>query len=63
MSPRCQSCEHALVEVGEEVDPERVLLVQLVAISILHSIYGMGRRRVLQEDVPERQRRICTHNL
>lgn len=44
---------HLLVKVREEVDPERVLLVQLVAISILHSIQGMGRRRIFQEGVPE----------
>ena len=41
-----------LVEVGEEVDSERVLLVQLVAIGALHGVRGVGRGRVLQEDVP-----------
>ena len=42
-----------LVKVSEEIDPERVLLVQLVAVCIFHGIQGMGRGGVFQERIPE----------
>lgn len=41
-----------LVEVSEQVDAEGVLLVQLVAVSVLHCFVGVTRAGVLQEDVP-----------
>lgn len=47
---------HSLVKIREEVDPERVLLVQLVAVGVLDGVHGVGGRGVLQEDVPEEER-------
>ena len=40
-----------LVKISEHVDPEGVLLVQFVAISVLHSLLGLGGGQVLEEDV------------
>lgn len=45
--------QNSLVEIGEEIDSECVLLIQLVAISIFYSIQGMGRRCIFQENIPE----------
>lgn len=43
-----------LVEVGEQVYSEGVLLVQLVAISVLHCFLRVTWDRILQKDVPEK---------
>lgn len=48
--------QNSLVKVGEEVDSERVLLVELVAVGVLHGIHGVGRGRVLQENIPAGRR-------
>lgn len=45
-----------LVEVGKEVDPEGVLLIQLVAIGVLHCFLCETRDRVLQKNVPEKNK-------
>lgn len=42
----------SLVEICEEVDPERVLLVEFVTISILHSFKGLSGSSIFQEYVP-----------
>lgn len=42
-----------LVEVGEQVDAEGMLFIQLVAISILHCFLCMTWDGVLQKNVPE----------
>lgn len=49
---------NSLVKIGEEIDSERVLLVKLVAVGIFHSIQSMGRRSVLQENVPEARKSL-----
>lgn len=47
-----------LVEVSEQVDAEGMLLVQLVAISVLHRFVCMTRGGVLQKNVPENDEEI-----
>lgn len=49
---------NSLVKIGEEIDSERVLLVKLVAVGIFHGIQSMGRRRILQENVPEARKTL-----
>lgn len=53
---------NVLVEVGEQVDAEGVLLVQLVAVGVLHRLVGVARDRVLQENVPENDQIKCFKN-
>lgn len=50
-----------LVKIGEEINSECVLLVELVAIGVFHSIQGMGRRRIFQENVPDVRKRVILH--
>lgn len=47
-----QDVSDSLVEICEEVDPERVLLVEFVAISILHGFKGLSGSSIFQEYVP-----------
>lgn len=49
----------SLVKICEEVDPERVLLIEFVAISILHSFKGLSGSSIFQEYVPAK----CTRCL
>ena len=51
--------QNLLVKIGEEVDSERVLLVELVAISIFHSVQCVGRGCVFQENIPESRERAA----
>ncbi len=45
--------ENILIKIGEQIDSECVLFVQLVAICILNSFQSLVRGRVLQKDIPE----------
>lgn len=52
---------NSLIKVSEEVDAERVLLVQLIAIRVLHGVHSMGGRGIFQKDVPEREGKRLAH--
>lgn len=52
LSDFCDSA-NSLVKIGKEVDSERMLFVEFVAICILHCLKSLSRSSVFQEDVPE----------